>query len=438
MARTTLKSNSTKGGNGFNEMRFDDTKGAEQLFFHAERNLDTWVKHDALTRIGHERHVIVEKNDFARCGGDRSDALARQSQRAHRRQVLARCRRRHAAQDRGESRAQRRAERRHQGSGQRDHRSRQHAHAQGGRQHHRARAAGIAINAAGPVTIDGVLVKINCGGAGGGVQRDERAARCARRSATSRRRFAMNAPAEHYAHHAHEEDTMRMTLAVRTYQGAAPDAPLACGFGTAGGTIGRGPDNTMVLPDALENGVARACAHRLERGRLAARRPRQQSEPAQRPADCERTARADREWRPAGDRWLRIEVATIERRGARQASKRRPACMTGALRSAGRRLGRPRSSGDPLANAAVLAGSPLPGALFDPLGAPLGAGSRHARQPDGRAAFIGSENDHVPPEQFALVPDAAVRPAAFPTTTIRCATRRSRCRAGNGGRGHHA
>jgi len=51
MARTTLRSNSTKGGNGFNEMRFDDTKDTEQLFFHAERDLETWVKHDALTRL---------------------------------------------------------------------------------------------------------------------------------------------------------------------------------------------------------------------------------------------------------------------------------------------------------------------------------------------------------------------------------------------------
>jgi type VI secretion system secreted protein VgrG len=74
-ARTTLKSNSTKGGNGFNEMRFDDTKGTEQLFFHAERNLDTYVKHDALYWIGNQRHVIVKGDDLAQCGGNRSDAL---------------------------------------------------------------------------------------------------------------------------------------------------------------------------------------------------------------------------------------------------------------------------------------------------------------------------------------------------------------------------
>ena len=57
--------------------------------------------------------------------------------------------------------------------------------------------------------------------------------------------------------------------------------------------------------------------------------------------------------------------------------------------------------GDPLAQAAVLAGAPLPGALFDPLGAPLRQ-SVHAT--DGRVAFAGSEHDHVSPEQFAFVP----------------------------------
>ncbi|BBU31258.1 type VI secretion system protein VgrG [Burkholderia sp. THE68] len=168
MARTTLKSNSTKGGNGFNEMRFDDTKDAEQLFFHAERDLETWVKHDALTRIGRERHVIVEQDDYARCGGNRSDAVQ------------------------GDQRT---------GIGGK------FSLEIGGDTHHKSGAnisvgagvnvdvkgganvtieagvtltlkaggntivlgpSGIAISAAGPVSIDGVVVQINCGGAGAG------------------------------------------------------------------------------------------------------------------------------------------------------------------------------------------------------------------------------------------------------------------------------
>jgi len=45
---------------------------------------------------------------------------------------------------------------------------------------------------------------------------------------------------------------MHMTLAVSTYQGEPPDTPLVCRFDAAGGTIGRGPGNTMVLPDAAK------------------------------------------------------------------------------------------------------------------------------------------------------------------------------------------
>jgi type VI secretion system secreted protein VgrG len=168
MARTTLRSNSTKGGNGFNEMRFDDTKDTEQLFFHAERDLETWVKHDALTRIGGERHVIVEHDDLARCNGSRSDAVQGG----------------HSARIGGK-----------------------YSLDVGGDTHHKSGAnilvgagvnvdvkgganvtieagvtltlkaggntivlgpEGIAISAAGPVSIDGVVVQINCGGGGGG------------------------------------------------------------------------------------------------------------------------------------------------------------------------------------------------------------------------------------------------------------------------------
>lgn len=38
--KSTIKSNSTKGGDGFNEIRFDDLKGSEQLFVHAQKDMD--------------------------------------------------------------------------------------------------------------------------------------------------------------------------------------------------------------------------------------------------------------------------------------------------------------------------------------------------------------------------------------------------------------
>jgi type VI secretion system secreted protein VgrG len=68
---STIKTNSTKGGDGFNELRFDDKKGAEQVFIHAERNLDVRVKNDSLEWIGNERHLIVKKDLLEQIDGDR-------------------------------------------------------------------------------------------------------------------------------------------------------------------------------------------------------------------------------------------------------------------------------------------------------------------------------------------------------------------------------
>ena len=54
-----IKTSTTTGGNGFNELRFDDAKGAEQLFVHAERDLDVRVKNDARESVLGDRHLTV-------------------------------------------------------------------------------------------------------------------------------------------------------------------------------------------------------------------------------------------------------------------------------------------------------------------------------------------------------------------------------------------
>jgi type VI secretion system secreted protein VgrG len=53
------KSNDTMGGVGCNEWRFDDTKGKEQVFIHAERNQDVRVHNDAMESVGHDKHLTV-------------------------------------------------------------------------------------------------------------------------------------------------------------------------------------------------------------------------------------------------------------------------------------------------------------------------------------------------------------------------------------------
>jgi type VI secretion system secreted protein VgrG len=59
---STLKSNSSKSGGGFNEIRFEDKKGEEQIFIHAQKNMDLRVKNDRFETIGSDRHLVVEKD----------------------------------------------------------------------------------------------------------------------------------------------------------------------------------------------------------------------------------------------------------------------------------------------------------------------------------------------------------------------------------------
>jgi type VI secretion system secreted protein VgrG len=54
-----IKTCSTPGGDGYNELRFNDTKGKEQVFHHCERNQDTRVKNDSMENIDNDKHMIV-------------------------------------------------------------------------------------------------------------------------------------------------------------------------------------------------------------------------------------------------------------------------------------------------------------------------------------------------------------------------------------------
>jgi len=72
---TGVKSNTTKGGVGFNEWRFDDTKGKEQIFIHAERNMDVRVKNESMERVVANRHLIVGYEKDGKKGGDQKEKI---------------------------------------------------------------------------------------------------------------------------------------------------------------------------------------------------------------------------------------------------------------------------------------------------------------------------------------------------------------------------
>jgi type VI secretion system secreted protein VgrG len=63
--RSVFKTLSTPGGGGYNELRIEDRKGAEQIYIHAQRDWDENIEHDQKIRVGNERHDTVEANAYS-------------------------------------------------------------------------------------------------------------------------------------------------------------------------------------------------------------------------------------------------------------------------------------------------------------------------------------------------------------------------------------
>lgn len=57
--KSTLRTNSSKGGGGFNEIRFEDKKGHEQIFIHAQHDLDLRVGANQRETIGGSAHSRI-------------------------------------------------------------------------------------------------------------------------------------------------------------------------------------------------------------------------------------------------------------------------------------------------------------------------------------------------------------------------------------------
>jgi type VI secretion system secreted protein VgrG len=74
--KTTVKSDSSKGGGGFNEVRFEDKKGEEQVFIHAEKDLDLRIKNDRIEWVGHNQHLIVTQDKVERIDNERHETVA--------------------------------------------------------------------------------------------------------------------------------------------------------------------------------------------------------------------------------------------------------------------------------------------------------------------------------------------------------------------------
>src|SRR4029077_14520880 len=75
--QSRIKTRSSKGGSSanFNELRFEDKKGSEQLFIHAEKNQDIEVEHDETHWVGHDRKKTIDHDETTEVKHDRTETV---------------------------------------------------------------------------------------------------------------------------------------------------------------------------------------------------------------------------------------------------------------------------------------------------------------------------------------------------------------------------
>jgi type VI secretion system secreted protein VgrG len=70
-----LKSNSTKGGGGYNEFVLDDTKGNELIRVHGQFDMDSTIENDLREHVLNNRSRDVTVNETIQIGADRSESV---------------------------------------------------------------------------------------------------------------------------------------------------------------------------------------------------------------------------------------------------------------------------------------------------------------------------------------------------------------------------
>lgn len=77
MTQTGILSRSSKGGTSANanELRFEDKKGEEQVYLHAEKNQDISVENDETHTVGHDRAKTIDHDETTHVKHDRVETV---------------------------------------------------------------------------------------------------------------------------------------------------------------------------------------------------------------------------------------------------------------------------------------------------------------------------------------------------------------------------
>jgi type VI secretion system secreted protein VgrG len=70
-----IKTSSSPGGSGYNELSFDDTAGSELIVLHGEKDWNITIKNDETQTVGRNRTETVQQNEEVTVGANRSVSI---------------------------------------------------------------------------------------------------------------------------------------------------------------------------------------------------------------------------------------------------------------------------------------------------------------------------------------------------------------------------
>jgi type VI secretion system secreted protein VgrG len=73
--KSTIKSNSSPGGNGFNEIRFEDAAGSEEVFIHAQKDMNEKVLHNHSQAVDNNQSITVGGNQTESVTGNQTHSV---------------------------------------------------------------------------------------------------------------------------------------------------------------------------------------------------------------------------------------------------------------------------------------------------------------------------------------------------------------------------
>jgi type VI secretion system secreted protein VgrG len=73
--KSTIRTQSSPGGNGYNELTFEDAAGREEVYVRAQRNLRTQVLANESRSVGHDQSVEIGHDQTLAIGGDQHTTI---------------------------------------------------------------------------------------------------------------------------------------------------------------------------------------------------------------------------------------------------------------------------------------------------------------------------------------------------------------------------